>query len=58
MGGGMSYLSIGFYLAVLAAVGVLLAAYIYRNPSDNIKGGFDNLKHDIEGKTKTDNPPK
>ena len=58
MGGGMSYLSIGFYLAVLAAVGVLLAAYIYRNPSDSIKGGFDSLKHDIEEKTKTDNPPK
>ena len=58
MGGGMSYLSIGFYLAVLAAVGVLLAAYIYRNPSDSIKGGFDSLKQDIEEKTKTDNPPK
>ncbi|MEP7256265.1 MAG: hypothetical protein ABI666_10860 [Ferruginibacter sp.] len=56
MGGAMSYLSIGFYLAVLAAVGVLLAAYIYRNPSDSIKGGFDSLKQDIEEKTKTDSP--
>ncbi len=56
MGGGMSFLSIGFYLAVLAAVAVLLAAYIYRNPSDSIKSGFDSLKHDIEEKTKTDSP--
>lgn len=56
MGSGMSFLSIGFYLAVLAAVAVLLAAYIYRNPSDSIKGGFDSLKHDIEEKTKTDTP--
>ena len=56
MGGGMSFLSIGFYLAVLAAVAVLLAAYIYRNPSDSIKSGFDSLKHDIEEKTKTDFP--
>ncbi len=58
MGSGMSYLSIGFYLALLAAVGVLLAAYIYRNPSDSIKSGFDSLKQDIEEKTKTDNPAK
>ena len=56
MGGGMSFLSIGFYLAVLAAVAVLLAAYIYRNPSDSIKSGFDSLKHDIQEKTKTDSP--
>ena len=56
MGSGMSFLSIGFYLAVLAAVAVLLATYIYRNPSDSIKGGFDSLKHDIEEKTKTDTP--
>ncbi len=56
MGSGMSFISFGFYLAVLAAVAVLLATYIYRNPSDSIKGGFDSLKHDIEEKTKTDAP--
>ena len=56
LGSGLSFLSIGFYLAVLAAVAVLLVTYIYRNPSDSIKSGFDSLKHDIEEKTKT-NPP-
>lgn len=54
MGGmGASFMSIGFYLAALAAIGVLLSAYMFRNPTDSIKGGFDSLKHDIEEKTKT-----
>jgi len=56
-GAGMSFLSIGFYLAALAAIGVLVSAYMFRNPSDSIKGGFDSLKHDIEEKTKNTNPP-
>ncbi|MGG9962036.1 hypothetical protein [Ferruginibacter sp. SUN106] len=56
-GGGVSFLSIGFYLSALAAIGVLLAAYLFRSPTDSIKGGFDSLKHDIEEKTKNTNPP-
>ncbi|MBS1511120.1 MAG: hypothetical protein JST86_09780 [Bacteroidetes bacterium] len=55
--GGMSILSAGIYIAAIGAVGTLLAAYMYRNPSDTIKGGFDSLKHDIEEKTKNTNPP-
>ncbi len=53
---GMSFLSIGFYLAALASVGVLAAAYLFRNPSDSIKSGFDSLKSDIEEKTKNTGP--
>ncbi|WP_462249822.1 hypothetical protein [Ferruginibacter sp.] len=55
--GGASVLSFGIYLAALGAVGTLLAAYLYRSPSDSIKGGFDSLKHDIEEKTKNTNHP-
>jgi hypothetical protein len=55
--GGLSSMSIGFYVAVLAALGVLGAAYIYRSPSDSIKSGFDSLKNDIEEKTKNTNNP-
>lgn len=54
---GMSFLSIGFYLDLLASIGVLVAAYLFRSPTDSIKGGFDSLKHDIEEKTKNTNPP-
>ena len=57
MGGGMSYLSIGFYLAVLASLGVLISAYMFRNSTDSIKGGFDSLKKDIEEKSKGSNTP-
>ena len=55
--GDISYIGIGFYLTTLAAIGVLVSAYMFRNPSDSIKGGFDSLKHDIGEKTKgTDTP--
>ncbi len=50
-----SAISIGFYLAGLAAIGVLVAAYLFRSPSDSIKGGFDSLKQDIEKKTDSGN---
>lgn len=56
--GYMSAIGFGFYLTTLASIGALVAAYLFRNPSDSIKGGFDSLKHDIEEKTKGDNTPK
>lgn len=52
-----SMLSFGIYLAAAAAVGVVLAAFMFRSPTDTIKGGFDNLKHDIENKMKSDSGP-
>ncbi len=55
-GSGMSFLGIGFYMAALAAAGVLLSAYLYRSPTDSIKGGFESLKQDIEEKTKGNTP--
>jgi peptidoglycan/LPS O-acetylase OafA/YrhL len=54
---GMTGLGVGIYVATLGAIGTLLAAYMYRSPTDSIKGGFDSLKHDIEEKTKNTNPP-
>jgi uncharacterized membrane protein len=47
--------SIGFYLAILAAIGVLASAYMFRSPGDSIKGGFDSLKNDIEKKADNNN---
>ena len=47
-----SAISIGFYLAGLAAIAVLASAYLFRSPGDSIKGGFDSLKQDIGDKTK------
>ena len=47
-------LAFGFYLAGLAAIGVVVSAYIFRSPGDDIKSGFDSLKDKIEQKTKND----
>ena len=52
----ISFLSFGFYLALLASIGVLYSAYVYRPSGYNIKDGFDSLKSDIEKKTKSDTP--
>jgi len=53
-GGGNagSILGYGIYCAAGAGVAVTLAAFMFRSPTDTIKGGFDNLKHDIENKVK------
>jgi len=47
-------LSFGIYLAVLAALGIVLSAFLFRSPSDNIKDGFDSLKNDISMRMKND----
>lgn len=46
-GGGYGF---GIFTGAAAAITVLASAYMYRSPSDSIKGGFDSLKHDIEKK--------
>jgi hypothetical protein len=46
-------LSFGIYLAGLAAIGVLLSAFLFRSPTDNIKDSFESLKHDINTKINT-----
>ncbi len=47
-------LSIGIYLAALAALGIVLSAFLFRSPTDNIKGGFDSLRNDISSRMKSD----
>ncbi len=54
---GLSSLAFGFYLSLLSAIGVVVAAFMFRSPSDNIKDGFDSLKKDISNKINAGNPP-
>jgi hypothetical protein len=49
-----SALGIGFYLAGIAAIAVLVSSYLFRAPGDDIKSGFDSLKDKIEQQTKSD----
>ena len=50
-----SALSFGIYLAALAAIGVVAAAFMFRAPTDTIKGGFDSFKKDIDSRMKNPN---
>ena len=52
-----SSMTFGIYLAALAAVGVVAAAFLFRSPEDNIKSGFDSLKKDIGSKMNNPNNP-
>ncbi len=56
MGTSSAYNSLGFgiYLAALAALGIVLSAFLFRSPNDNIKDGFDSLKNDISNRMKSD----
>ena len=53
IGAGFSYLSFGFYIALLASLATLYFIYKYRSPGDNIKDGFDRLKRDVETRMKS-----
>ena len=53
----ISYLGFGFYLALLASLGLLYVVYNYRNAGYNIKDGFDSLKNSMGEKNKIDSPP-
>ena len=48
----MSFLSIGFYLALICSLALLFTAYKFRNAGYNLKDGFDALKRQVEDKTK------
>lgn len=48
-----SSMSFGIYLAAAAAIGVVAAAFMFRAPTDTIKGGFDSFKKDIDSKINT-----
>jgi uncharacterized protein YacL len=43
-------LAYGYYLSLLSAIGVVVAAFIFRSPADNIKDGFNSLKNDINAR--------
>ncbi len=50
-------LEFGLFIALAAAAGTLISAYIFRAPGNSIQSGFNSLKNDIEAKTKSSNTP-
>ncbi|MEJ7672959.1 MAG: hypothetical protein WKF59_09650 [Chitinophagaceae bacterium] len=56
-GSVMSTLGIGIYLSAISRHWyVLSAAFLFRSPTDDIKGGFDSLRNDISNRMKSDTP--
>jgi hypothetical protein len=47
----MSFLSFGFYLALICSLALVFVAYNYRNAGYNLKDGFDDLKKQVGDKT-------
>lgn len=47
---GASMVGFGLYIAGLAAIGILGAAYFFRSPTDNLKDGLNSMKKNIESK--------
>lgn len=53
----LSALSIGFYLALAAAVAIVAFAYINRTAGETLQGGFDSLKTKFTNQPTTPNQP-
>ena len=50
---GASFIGFGLYISGMASLGILIAAYLFRSPADNLKDSFNSLKKDIESKINT-----
>ena len=47
---GSAFVGFGLYIAAIAAIGIILSAYLLRSPTDNLKEGFDSLKDGLKNK--------
>jgi uncharacterized protein YacL len=47
---GSSLVGFGVYLAGIACIGILVSAYLFKSPDDNLKDGFNSVKRNIENK--------
>lgn len=51
---GSSVVGYGLYIAALASIGILISAYVFRSPTDNLKDSFNSMKKNIESKINTE----
>lgn len=52
---GASFVGFGLYISALASLGILISAYVFRSPTDNLKDTFNTMKKNIESKINTEN---
>jgi len=55
--GGFGFISAGFgfgiWIALIAAIGILAFAWMFKNPADNFKSGFESLKTTVAASANT-----
>lgn len=44
---------VGLYLALLASIGIVVSAFLFRSASDNLQSGFDSLKSSFSNNVNT-----
>ncbi len=47
---GSAFVGFGLYIAAIAAIGIMVSAYLFKTPTDNLKEGFDSLKEGLKNK--------
>ncbi len=47
---GSAFVGFGLYIAAIAAIGIMVSAYLFKSPTDNLKDGFDSLKEGLKNK--------
>jgi peptidoglycan/LPS O-acetylase OafA/YrhL len=48
--GARGYLGMGFWICIAAAAGVLACAYMFRDPSQNLKQSLNQMTQDVKNK--------
>ncbi len=46
-------LGFGIWISLIASIGIVLFAWIFKNPEQNIKSGFESLKNSVSGSAAT-----
>jgi peptidoglycan/LPS O-acetylase OafA/YrhL len=52
--GAFKYISIGFWLCIAGAAGVLASAYMFRSPNQDLKQSLSEMKKTVENKLDND----
>lgn len=47
---GTEFIGFGAYITAIASIALVASAFMFRSPSDTLKGGFDSLKKSVEDK--------
>lgn len=53
---GLAGPGFGIWISLAASIGTLAAAWVFRNPGDTLKSGFESLKHDLGGLSGSSGP--